>query len=168
MSIGVSWEMTRSRREAGRRGCGRRFRDGPGRTCPRPSDGQTPDAIVFVRCAGARDHSLGVPYCARVCCLHAIQQAMRLSGSLPTADITIHYLHIRALGKGYEQFCLSAQWMLPRGTHALKLSKMNMSGMGTGMMTGPMSRNGAVSLGQLLRPAVPTLPRSQAPPFVLS
>jgi heterodisulfide reductase subunit A len=77
----------------------------------RPSDGKIPDSIAFVQCAGSRDETIGVPYCSRVCCMYAIKQAMLLSGSLPTADITIYYMDIRAFGKGYEQFYQNAKAM---------------------------------------------------------
>ncbi len=77
----------------------------------RPSDGKIPESIAFVQCAGSRDQSIGVPYCSRVCCMYAIKQAMLLSGSLPTADITIYYMDIRAFGKGYEQFYQNAKAM---------------------------------------------------------
>ncbi len=77
----------------------------------RPSDGKVPDSIAYVQCAGSRDKSIGVPYCSRVCCMYAIKQAVLLSGSLPTADITIYYMDIRAFGKGYEQFFNNARAM---------------------------------------------------------
>jgi heterodisulfide reductase subunit A len=77
----------------------------------RPSDGKIPESIAFVQCAGSRDQTIGVPYCSRVCCMYAIKQAMLLSGSLPTADITIYYMDIRAFGKGYEQFYQNAKAM---------------------------------------------------------
>jgi heterodisulfide reductase subunit A len=77
----------------------------------RPSDGKEPDSIAYVQCAGSRDHSLGVEYCSRVCCMYAIKQAMLLSGALPLADITIYYIDIRTFGKGYEQFYQNAKAM---------------------------------------------------------
>lgn len=77
----------------------------------RPGDGKIPDSIAFVQCAGSRDQSLGTGYCSRVCCMYAIKQAVLLSGSLPTADVTIYYMDIRAFGKGYEQFFASAKSM---------------------------------------------------------
>ena len=77
----------------------------------RPSDGKEPDSIAFVQCAGSRDHSAGVPYCSRVCCMYAVKQAMLLSGSLPLADLTIYYMDIRAFGKGFEQFYQNAKAM---------------------------------------------------------
>jgi heterodisulfide reductase subunit A len=77
----------------------------------RPSDGKVPDSVAYVQCAGSRDKSIGVPYCSRVCCMYAIKQATLLTGSLPTADITIYYMDIRAFGKGYEQFYNNAKAM---------------------------------------------------------
>ncbi len=77
----------------------------------RPSDGKVPDSVAFILCAGSRDRTIGVPYCSRVCCMYSIKQAMLLAGSLPTADITIYYMDIRAFGKGYEQFYQSARAM---------------------------------------------------------
>jgi len=77
----------------------------------RPADGKVPDSIAYVQCAGSRDHTLGVTYCSRVCCMYAIKQAMLLSAALPLADITIYYMDIRAFGKGYEEFYQNAKAM---------------------------------------------------------
>ncbi len=77
----------------------------------RPSDGKIPGSVAFVLCAGSRDQSIGVPYCSRVCCMYSIKQAMLLSGSLPTADITIYYMDIRSFGKGFEPFYENAKAM---------------------------------------------------------
>ena len=77
----------------------------------RPSDGKVPASVAYVQCAGSRDHTLGVPYCSRVCCMYAIKQCMLLSGSLPFASLTVYYMDIRAFGKGYEEFYRSAQAM---------------------------------------------------------
>ena len=84
---------------------------GPYARVLRPSDGMEPGSIAFVQCAGSRDKSMGIPYCSRVCCMHAIKQGMLLSGALPLADIFIYYMDIRAFGKGYEQFFQNAQAM---------------------------------------------------------
>jgi heterodisulfide reductase subunit A len=77
----------------------------------RPSDGKVPSSVAYVQCAGSRDHTLGVPYCSRVCCMYAIKQTMLLSGSLPFAGLTVYYMDIRAFGKGYEEFYRSSQAM---------------------------------------------------------
>jgi heterodisulfide reductase subunit A len=84
---------------------------GPYNRVLRPSDGMEPDSVAFIQCAGSRDQSLGVEYCSRVCCMYAIKQAMLLSGALPLVDVTVYYIDIRAFGKGYEQFCQTAQAM---------------------------------------------------------
>ncbi len=44
-------------------------------------------------------------------------------------------------------------WMLPRGSRATKLSKMNMGGMGTNMMKGLMDKKGVMSLEKLIQTA---------------
>ncbi len=44
-------------------------------------------------------------------------------------------------------------WMLPKGRNAVKLSKMNMGGMGTAMMKGLMKKKNAPSLDQLFEMA---------------
>ena len=85
--------------------------NGPYGRVLRPSDGEVPESVAYVQCAGSRDETLGVPYCSRVCCMYAIKQAMLLSGSLPLADITIYYMDIRTFGKGYEQFYQTARSM---------------------------------------------------------
>ena len=77
----------------------------------RPSDGKVPEKVAYVQCAGSRDHSLGVPYCSRVCCMYAIKQAMLLAGALPLVEVTIYYMDIRAFSKGFEQFYQDAKAM---------------------------------------------------------
>ncbi|MEW6260657.1 MAG: CoB--CoM heterodisulfide reductase iron-sulfur subunit A family protein [Thermodesulfobacteriota bacterium] len=84
---------------------------GPYNRVLRPSDGKEPDSIAFVQCAGSRDHSMGVAYCSRFCCMYAVKQAMLLSGALPLADIRIYFMDIRAFGKNYEQFYQNAKAM---------------------------------------------------------
>jgi heterodisulfide reductase subunit A len=43
--------------------------------------------------------------------MYSIKQAQLLMGALPMADITIYYLHIRAFGKGFEEFYQQARAM---------------------------------------------------------
>ncbi len=44
-------------------------------------------------------------------------------------------------------------WMLPKGAGKLKLGKMHMAGMGTGMMKGLMAKKNVMSLEQLIKQA---------------
>ncbi len=81
----------------------------------RPGDGKTPANVAYVLCTGSRDSSLenkrncfsecsNNPICSQICCMYSIKQAQLLMGALPTADLTIYYIDIRAFGKGYEEF----------------------------------------------------------------
>ena len=70
----------------------------------RPKDGKMPDNIAYVLCVGSRDQTLGNPICSQVCCMYSAKQGQLLMGALPMADVTIYYLHIRAFGKGFEEF----------------------------------------------------------------
>ena len=78
--------------------------NGPYNRIMRPSDGKIPKRIAYVQCAGSRDHSIGVPYCSRVCCMYAIKQALLLKYYIPDLEVTLYHMDIRAFGKGYEQF----------------------------------------------------------------
>jgi peroxiredoxin family protein len=44
-------------------------------------------------------------------------------------------------------------WMLPKGAGALRLSRMNFAGLGTGMMKGLMRKKNVMSLEQLIKTA---------------
>jgi heterodisulfide reductase subunit A len=77
----------------------------------RPKDGRLPDNIAYVLCTGSRDETVGNPVCSQICCMYSIKQAQLLMGALPMADITIYFLHIRAFGKGFNEFYLQARDM---------------------------------------------------------
>jgi heterodisulfide reductase subunit A len=83
----------------------------PFNTVLRPKDGKMPDNIAYVLCAGSRDETVGNPICSQVCCMYSVKQAQLLMGALPMADVTIYYLHIRAFGKGFEEFYQQAKGM---------------------------------------------------------
>ena len=83
----------------------------PFNTILRPGDGKMPDNIAYVLCTGSRDKSVGNPICSQICCMYSIKQAQLLMGALPMADVTIYYLHIRAFGKGFNEFYGQAQDM---------------------------------------------------------
>ncbi len=70
----------------------------------RLTDGKVPDNIAYVLCTGSRDRSVGNPICSQVCCMYSTKQAQLLMGALPMADVSLYYIHVRAFGKGYEEF----------------------------------------------------------------
>lgn len=76
----------------------------PFNTIVRPGDGKVPERIAFVSCTGSRDKTSGNPLCSKVCCMYSVKQNQLIMGSLPLADVTMHYMDIRAAGKRYNEF----------------------------------------------------------------
>jgi heterodisulfide reductase subunit A-like polyferredoxin len=83
----------------------------PFNTILRPGDGKVPERIAYVLCTGSRDATVGNPLCSRFCCMYSIKQNQLLMGALPLADITVHYMDIRAPGKRYDEFYEQAKAM---------------------------------------------------------
>ena len=69
----------------------------------RRSDNAPVQRVAFVQCAGARDAN-HLPYCAAVCCMHAMKQARWLKRRQPDLDITLFYTDLRAPGAGQEAY----------------------------------------------------------------
>jgi heterodisulfide reductase subunit A len=70
----------------------------------RPSDGKVPDNIAFILCTGSRDDTVGNPLCSKICCMYSIKQNQLIMGALPLADVTVYYIDVRSVGKGYDEF----------------------------------------------------------------
>ncbi|HYO42789.1 MAG TPA: FAD-dependent oxidoreductase [Candidatus Limnocylindrales bacterium] len=83
----------------------------PFNTILRPGDGKVPERIAYILCTGSRDETVGNPLCSRFCCMYSIKQNQLLMGALPLADITVHYMDIRAPGKRYDEFYEQAKAM---------------------------------------------------------
>jgi heterodisulfide reductase subunit A-like polyferredoxin len=83
----------------------------PFNTILRPGDGKIPDRIAYILCTGSRDETVGNPLCSRFCCMYSIKQNQLLMGALPLADVTVHYMDIRAPGKRYDEFYEQAKAM---------------------------------------------------------
>ncbi len=89
----------------------------PYNTVLRPSDGKVPERVAYVMCTGSRDQTVGNPLCSKFCCMYSLKQNQLILGALPLADVTVHYIDIRAAGKGYDEFFEQAKAM---GTTFLK------------------------------------------------
>lgn len=89
----------------------------PFNTVLRPGDGKVPERIAYVVCTGSRDETVGNPLCSKFCCMYSLKQNQLLMGALPLADVTVHYIDIRAAGKGYDEFYEQAKAM---GTNFVK------------------------------------------------
>ena len=61
----------------------------------RPSDGDAPETVAFVQCAGSRDEN-HLPFCSGICCLASMKQATYVREQYPDAKIYIFYIDIRA------------------------------------------------------------------------
>jgi heterodisulfide reductase subunit A-like polyferredoxin len=83
----------------------------PFNTVLRPGDGKVPDRIAYISCTGSRDKTVGNPLCSKFCCMYSIKQNQLIMGALPLADVTMHYMDMRAAGKRYEEFYTQAQDM---------------------------------------------------------
>ena len=76
----------------------------PFNTILRPGDGKVPDRIAYISCTGSRDKQVGNELCSKFCCMYSIKQNQLIMGSLPLADVTMHYMDMRAAGKRYDEF----------------------------------------------------------------
>ncbi|MCG6988202.1 MAG: FAD-dependent oxidoreductase [Gemmatimonadetes bacterium] len=76
----------------------------PFNTVLRPSDGKVPDRIAYISCTGSRDKTVGNPLCSKICCMYSVKQNQLIMGALPLADVTMHYIDVRAAGKRYDEF----------------------------------------------------------------
>jgi|GEM_PF-81640 len=83
----------------------------PYNTVLRPGDGKVPERIAYVMCTGSRDKTVGNPLCSKICCMYSIKQNQLIMGALPLADVTVHYIDMRAVGKGYDEFYEQARDM---------------------------------------------------------
>jgi len=70
----------------------------------RPSDSHHPKQIAFIQCVGSRDVAVGNPYCSTVCCTYAIKESIVAKEHDPNLQITIFFMDMRTMGKGFEQF----------------------------------------------------------------
>ncbi|MGC9141031.1 MAG: FAD-dependent oxidoreductase [Caldimicrobium sp.] len=73
----------------------------------RPSDGNFPQKVAFVQCAGSRDEN-HLPYCSYICCLASLKHSLYLAEKSPEAQSLIFYIDIRTPGR-YEKFLRRAQ-----------------------------------------------------------
>jgi len=75
----------------------------------RPSDGEVPKTVVFLKCIGSRDESKGISYCSKICCMYTAKHVMLLHHKVHDSHSFVFYMDIRANGKGYEEFVKRAQ-----------------------------------------------------------
>ena len=65
------------------------------------------NSVVMIQCVGSREPG-GREYCSRVCCTHALKNALRLKKEKPDAQVTVLYRDMRTYGL-YEDYYLAAR-----------------------------------------------------------
>ncbi len=68
----------------------------------RPSDGKTPESIVFIQCAGSRDLNFK-PYCSGVCCMITLKHAKIIRSEYPETRVYVCYIDMRTPKKDFEE-----------------------------------------------------------------
>ncbi len=74
----------------------------------RPSDGEEPKNVVFIKCVGSRDEKKGKKYCSKACCMYTAKHATMVRDKIKDSNAVIFYMDVRTAGKGYEEFYLRA------------------------------------------------------------
>ncbi|MDY6911780.1 MAG: NAD(P)-binding protein, partial [Chloroflexota bacterium] len=75
----------------------------------RPSDGRHPVKVAWIQCVGSRKTEICKDYCSSVCCMYATKQAIIAREHDERIQPTIFNMDIRAFGKGFERYYVSAQ-----------------------------------------------------------
>ncbi|MBU2550539.1 MAG: hydrogenase iron-sulfur subunit [Proteobacteria bacterium] len=68
----------------------------------RPSDGGRPKRVAFLQCIGSRSYRSNV-YCSSICCMNTIKDVLLIKEHWPETEVSVHYIDIRAYGKGFEE-----------------------------------------------------------------
>ena len=73
----------------------------------RPSDGKSPETIVFVQCVGSRCDACsekGKEYCSKICCMYTAKHAMLVRDKYPDTEVYVFYIDVRTPGKNFDEF----------------------------------------------------------------
>lgn len=75
----------------------------------RPGDSRHPEKVAWIQCVGSRKAEICKDYCSSVCCMYATKQAIIAREHDERIHPTIFNMDIRAFGKGFERYYVSAQ-----------------------------------------------------------
>jgi len=65
------------------------------------------DTVVMIQCVGSRDDERA--YCSRICCGHAVRNALKLKELRPQANVFVLYRDVRTYGFGEQQYRLARE-----------------------------------------------------------
>jgi heterodisulfide reductase subunit A-like polyferredoxin len=88
----------------------------------RPSDDSAPQRIAFLQCIGSRDQNHD--YCSAVCCMYATKEAIMAKEHVPSLEIQIFMMDMRAFSKGYLEYYERA-----RQRYGVKYARCRVSGL---------------------------------------
>lgn len=102
----------------------------------RPSGRGALRKVAFIQCVGSRDERAGAAYCSAACCMYTAKQVKLAKKADPSLDITVFFMDLRAVGKGYEEYISDAQRLpgvrylraMPSSVHQLLRSKQLLVG----------------------------------------
>jgi heterodisulfide reductase subunit A len=65
------------------------------------------NTVVMIQCVGSRDDER--PYCSRICCTHAVRNALKLKEARPQANVFILYRDVRTYGFNEQDYRLARE-----------------------------------------------------------
>jgi len=65
--------------------------------------------VAFLQCIGSRDREAGRDYCSQVCCKTSLRMAARILHEKPEWQLTVFYIDLQVMGKGFRQFYRSLE-----------------------------------------------------------
>lgn len=66
------------------------------------SKNRAPDSVIMIQCAGSRGDDLN--YCSKVCCNHAVKNALRIKEINPESQVIVLYRDMRTYGYGEDAY----------------------------------------------------------------
>lgn len=108
-------------------------------------DGKEAKRFAFLQCVGSRDKTCGNEYCSNVCCLNSIKLSLLIKEHVRDADVSIHYIDMRAFGKGFEELYARARmagvkFIKSRVSHIEEAQDKNPVLVGEDVLTGKVFR----------------------------
>jgi heterodisulfide reductase subunit A len=70
---------------------------------------ERPRKIAFIQCIGSRSRHRGQPYCSNICCMNTVKDTILIKEHWPEIDVSVHYIDIRAFGKGFEDLYMRSR-----------------------------------------------------------
>jgi heterodisulfide reductase subunit A len=75
----------------------------------RLDNGERPKRVAFIQCIGSRSQHRGRPYCSNICCMNTVKDTILIKEHWPETEVSVHFIDIRAFGKGFEDLYLRSR-----------------------------------------------------------